>query len=599
MRFRTRIALIIAALVFGVTSLTLFSVLQLTERLLRRELGSHLLTLATTAALLIDGDQHATLQSPDQMTGATYRSIKALLIRLRKANAERGVRYLYTMARTERSGIYRFVVDSDEAPDAARIGDEYDARTLPEMQDAFNGPVAEKDFVRDKWGLTLSAYAPIYDSSGLPVAIVGADAELPGLETMRRGIGGRLAISLVLGLLLAFGAGLYSGRVLAEPLDQLIAVTDKVSQGDYEIQVAIKTPPEFSRVSDALNRMLVGLRDRDLMRSTFERYVSRPVAERILQEPGRVILAGERRTVTVLFTDVRGFTPLSERMRPEDVLALLNEYFTQMIDVLFTHEGTLDKFIGDGMMCLFGAPVMHLDDPERAVRTAVAMQQTIARISARRGTTGESELRLGIGIHTGPVVVGNIGSERRLEYSVIGDTVNLASRVQAAAQGGEILVTQAVWELVKDVVECVDVGTRQVKGRDEPVHLHRVLGVRLRSDVRVPEQRPHLRAGPVVQARCLAATTRVEVGRVAEIRLDGAIILSGVNLPEDILRIEVEPSTAGLEPMVIAAERSSTDELDPVEDTCRFVHHVRFKRLSEGERERLAQSLARMIHESA
>src|SRR5262249_8345617 len=153
----------------------------------------------------------------DQMASPAYKAIKSQLIRLQRANAGRHVKYVYTMMRTASPGTYAFVVDSDES-EGAKLGERYDASALPELLAAFNGPVAEPDFTQDKWGLSLSAFAPIYDSSGLPVAIVGADAEVSGLAAMRHQVINRLLISLFVGLVLAFGAGFYSGRLLTRPL---------------------------------------------------------------------------------------------------------------------------------------------------------------------------------------------------------------------------------------------------------------------------------------------------------------------------------------------------------------------------------------------
>lgn len=590
MSFRTRITLLTSGLVFAVTAVTLASILTLADQVLRRELGNQLLTLATTAALMIDGDKHAALRRPEQMASPEYKSIKGLLIRLQRANTDRHVKYIYTMVRSEKPGTYRFVVDSDEGSEGAKLGDEYDASKLPEMLSAFNGPVAESDFSRDKWGLSLSAYAPVYDGDGLPVAIVGVDAEVAGLEAMRRGVLGRLGVSLFVGLVLAFGAGLYSARTLAGPLDELVAATDRVSRGDYARQFAILAPSEFARVSEALNRMLAGLKERDLMRSTFERYVSRPVAEQILREPGRVILAGEHRTITVLFSDLRGFRWHTEHMSPEEVLKLLNEYFARMIDVVFAHEGTLDKFVGDGVMCLFGAPIEKEDDAVRAVRAGVAMQREVGWINAGRRSAGQAEIKIAIGIHTGPVVAGNIGSERRLEYSVVGDTVNLAGRVQDEASEGEILITQATWDLVKPKVACVELDPRAIKGREDPVALFRVLGMRVRSDAPAPEQEVRLRPGLPVPIRCRAGN-RADAGRVADVREDGATLLSAETLPATGIWLEVDlPGESGGR-LEVGAERAWTEELDPVEPGLRYVHQLRFKGLDEGDRKRLTRGL--------
>ncbi len=587
MSFKTRITLLTSGLVFAVTAVTLASVLTLADEVLKRELGNQLLTLATTTALLVDGDAHASLTTPQQMAGAEYRSIKALLIRVQRANAERHVKYLYTLVRTDRPGIYRFVVDSDEAA-GAQLGDEYDGTRYPEMSAAFNAPVAERDFTRDEWGVYLSAYAPIYDRAGLPVAIVGADAEVAGLAAMRAGVVGRLAVSLLVGLVLAFGAGMYSGRTLARPIDDLVTATDRVSRGDYR-PLAVASPVEFARVSEALNRMLAGLRERDLMRTTFERYVSGPVAEQILKEPGRVILAGEHRTITILLSSVRGFRWSTEEMSPEEVLALLNGYFARLIDVLFAHEGTLDKFVGDGMMCLFGAPLERPDDAARAVRAAVAMQRETRWLNVSPQGAAPDALHLAIGVHTGPVVAGNIGSERRLEYSVVGDTVNLASRVADEAGPGQILITEATWDQVKGDVVCLEREPRSLKGRDDMVTLLEVLGITVRSDAAPGPVR--LRPGVAVAARCLAGSATV--GRVAELRPDGATLLAPEPLPGSGVAIAIELAADDGGPLRCAAERTSTVELDPVELGQRFVHQVAFPGLAEADRRRLERALWR------
>src|SRR5262249_2495616 len=152
-----------------------------------------------------------------------------------------------------------------------------------------------------------------------------------GLAAMRHQVINRLLISLFVGLVLAFGAGFYSGRLLTRPLDELVAATDRVSRGDYERPLSLNAPEEFTRVTEAVNRLATGPKERDVMRSTLERYVSGPVAQRILKEPGRVILAGEHRTISVLFSSVRGLEWDTEHMSPEEVLKQLNEYFSRMI----------------------------------------------------------------------------------------------------------------------------------------------------------------------------------------------------------------------------------------------------------------------------
>jgi adenylate cyclase len=179
----------------------------------------------------------------------------------------------------------------------------------------------------------------------------------------------------------------------------------------------------------------------------------------------------------VLFSDIRGFTAMAESMGPDAIAQLLSEYFTEMVEVIFEHGGTLDKFIGDAIMALWGAPIAHAGDPDRALRAAIAMQRSIARLNERWISQGRPEIGVGIGINHGDVFAGNIGSHRRLEYTVIGDAVNVAARVCAEAGPGEILVTESLLGVVRDQVSCEFLPEMALKGKAQMVQVYRVRGM--------------------------------------------------------------------------------------------------------------------------
>jgi adenylate cyclase len=203
-----------------------------------------------------------------------------------------------------------------------------------------------------------------------------------------------------------------------------------------------------------------------LLRSLFGRYVSEEVAAQIVADPDRHMkMGGENREVTVLFGDLRGFTSLAETLPPEAVVEILNTYLTRVVDAVFELGGTLDKFRGDGIMAFFGAPIAHADDPARAVRCALRMQESLR--AARFGAFPDLRLHMGIGINTGTVVAGNIGSERRMDYTVIGDEVNVAQRFEASASPGQILITENVLRHVQGAAQVRELGPLAVKGRQE------------------------------------------------------------------------------------------------------------------------------------
>jgi class 3 adenylate cyclase len=211
-----------------------------------------------------------------------------------------------------------------------------------------------------------------------------------------------------------------------------------------------------------------------LLRTLFGRYVSEKVAAEIVADPGRHLkLGGEKREVTVLFGDLRGFTPLAERLDPEDAVVILNAYLTNVIDTVFEFNGTLDKFRGDGFMAFFGAPIRRDDDAPNAVHCALTMQERVSRITFAKFP--DLRLNMGIGINTGIVLAGNIGSERRTDYTVIGNEVNVAQRFESNAGPGQILITGSTYERVKDAVEVRDLGVLRVAGKQDGVTAYDVL----------------------------------------------------------------------------------------------------------------------------
>jgi adenylate cyclase len=195
---------------------------------------------------------------------------------------------------------------------------------------------------------------------------------------------------------------------------------------------------------------------------------------------GKVVLGGESLKVTILFTDIRSFTSISERMDPQQLVGLLNEYFSEMVGIVMQEDGVVDKYIGDAIMAVFGAPVPKPEDAVNAVRAAVRMRQALQDLNRRLEARGVPTLRTGIGIHTGEVVAGNIGSEKRMEYTVIGDAVNLASRLESNTKelGVNVLISEDTYQLTKHVVEARAVREITVKGRKQPVMTYEVLGLK-------------------------------------------------------------------------------------------------------------------------
>ncbi len=209
-------------------------------------------------------------------------------------------------------------------------------------------------------------------------------------------------------------------------------------------------------------------------RQAFERFLSPNIVEKILLNPNEIRLGGENQTVTILFSDIRGFTRMSEHMDPHAVVELLNEYFSEMTDLIFESGGTLDKYLGDGIMVVYGAPFASPDDALKATKTAMEMQRALVDLNRTWVARGQQPLRMGVGINTGPVTAGYIGSAKRHDYTVIGDAVNLASRLCSNAAGGQILVSDATYSQLNGRISAQKLEPIKVKGKETPVELHEV-----------------------------------------------------------------------------------------------------------------------------
>jgi adenylate cyclase len=217
------------------------------------------------------------------------------------------------------------------------------------------------------------------------------------------------------------------------------------------------------------------IRREALVRSNFERFFTPHLAARIANSADAVKLGGDKRPVAVLFSDIRGFTALSETMNPDAMAKLLTEYFTEMVECVFRHGGTLDKFIGDAVMAQWGAPLGESDDVDRAMESALDMMEALDHLNERWSADGRPTLQIGIGLNYGEAFAGNIGSERRLEYTVIGDTVNVASRLCSKAGKGEILVSEEFRTALKTPPRLQPLEPMELKGKSQPVPVYKVV----------------------------------------------------------------------------------------------------------------------------
>jgi len=272
--------------------------------------------------------------------------------------------------------------------------------------------------------------------------------------------------ALAVSLLLIF----ISSRGLSGPVRALVYATQEIERGNFDIRVPV-TRDELGRVSQSFNEMAAGLALQEKYRSVLNAVADRTVAERLLEN--REVLSGELRDVSMLFCDIRGFTALTEHMQPHDVIELLNEHMTALTEVAYAHGGIVDKFVGDLIMVLFGAPVSTGNDAQHAVECAQAMMAKRRDLNA----TTRHPLEIGIGIASGNVVAGCMGSEQRLSYTVLGHRVNLASRLCGIAQAGEIIADEETITDLAAHITTQPLPTMHLKGFSEAIDPHRILSI--------------------------------------------------------------------------------------------------------------------------
>lgn len=275
---------------------------------------------------------------------------------------------------------------------------------------------------------------------------------------------------LVIGLVIA----LFLGFRFSKPFKQLVTATEAIAQGDYHHRVKLKRKDELGYLAAAFNRMAAELLRHKLARESFGKYVGEEVLEMIVNDSEQMWLKGHENEATILFADIRGFTAYAEDRDPKTVVAMLNTYFEMVTRAILDHGGYVDKFIGDGVLGVFGVPVQRKDHVERAVRAALELTE---KLQQNENKTNPLLSAVGIGIHTGRVVSGNIGSLSKMEYTVIGDTVNLASRISGLAAPGEILVTEEVRQSLDEMITVSPAGVRRVKGKTALIKTFRVMAI--------------------------------------------------------------------------------------------------------------------------
>lgn len=282
-----------------------------------------------------------------------------------------------------------------------------------------------------------------------------------------------------LGAVLLIIVSLFVARSLSRPVRQMAGETLKIAEGNLDINLSnIRSNDEIGQLARAFTRMTEGLRERERIKDTFGRYLTQEVVKRLLESKDGLKLGGEIREISILMSDLRGFTALSSTMSPEQIIRFLNRYLGKMVEIILDHRGIIDEIIGDGILAFFGAPETLENHPELAVACAIKMQSAMEEINAQNEADGLPHLEMGVAVNTGKVVVGNIGSEKRAKYGAVGAEVNFTGRVESFTVGGQVLISSSTYEKLSDKLIINNSMSVAMKGVPGQVLVYDVLGIK-------------------------------------------------------------------------------------------------------------------------
>jgi class 3 adenylate cyclase len=340
-------------------------------------------------------------------------------------------------------------------------------------------------------------------------------------------------------LLLLLTVSLLVARSIARPLRTMALATKRVAQGELDINLSsVRSQDEVGQLAAAFVRMTEGLKERDRIRNTFGRYLTREVVNRLLESKDGLRLGGENREITMIMSDLRGFTALTTSLPPEKLLAYLNRYLGKMVDILIDYQGIIDEIIGDGILAFFGAPEPLEDHPARAVACALQMQAAMDEINALNEADGLPRLDMGIAVNTGYVVVGNIGSEKRAKYGAVGSQVNFTGRMESFTVGGQVLISSTTYERVAGLLDVRNVLEVEMKGIPGKVALYDVRGIKGEYNVTLADTADTLivlKQAVTAQVYLLDQKVVSSAGvaaRITEVSLTTAVLV----LPEPVAR---------------------------------------------------------------
>lgn len=483
-RFHVRVTLLTGVIVFAVLAIMGLVFYDLAYSTEFEALQARIRSTVGILGRRIDPKNLDKIDRAKGMQDTTYRDLYEDLSAICREDPD--IYTVYVLKRTSVERELSFIVDvSDDPVDSAKPGERYVIQDhLKAMLKGLDEVTVEDNLTADKWGYSLGGYAPLRYSDGRSYGLVGVDVDASHIEEMRN----RLLITT----LLIFGAAAFAlfvmallmGRRIKGPIQAIDLTARRIAGGDFDHELRLERKDEFGLMGHHFNTIAKSLKERDFLRDTFGRYVSPDIAKKVLQDRSAAALGGEEREVTVVFSDIEGYSTMTELIPPQEVLGMLNTYLGAMNEIIDQHSGCIIEFLGDAILAVFNAPNDVEGHADTGVRCALAMREKLDALNREWESqpiaeiwrkAGKEKLKARVGIHSGRVVAGNLGSKTRMKYGLIGDVVNVAARIEALNKKlvTTLLVSDDTWHALSDDIKAraTDRGEHEVKGRAHTVRV--------------------------------------------------------------------------------------------------------------------------------
>jgi len=438
MRYRNKVTLTLLA-VAGFAGGLLFAMSYFSARKVAFELiQEKVYAIAVSIAPEIDGDVHERIRTAEDDGNEDYLAIRKTLRAARDANnhenSDLPVKYVYTYRPTDKSGRkWEYVVDAEEdgSEDKSAIGDEVELGDYEEIFPSLGEAQVDTEFITDNYGTWLSAWAPIKNSAGEPVALVGVDIEAKKVSAKLRSLFVMGAVALLVALGFAAAASFILSGMVSAPLAALHHQVRLIADGDFRTRIPIESKDEFGELGEAIHGMADGLKEREAFKEALVRFVSSGTADSVIDEESGD--DGARR-VTVVLTALRNFEVISKALPPDQVFSFLSDWYSTVIDTILTNRGAIEKSSGPSMTATFGAPINDPDQERHAIEAALTLQQNFTRLCRQWKLSEDSGLSLDATIHTGQVTVTGKDHASVMELASLERIIGVASLIQSAAQ---------------------------------------------------------------------------------------------------------------------------------------------------------------------